>query len=281
MTPRRWALLALALVGAGTALVWQDVSPPSAAPPDAGVDARAKVLVDTAEHCEAIRTSYVTALAPFQRCERDEECVAERREGVLSGLEGCARYHRVDAGLDAVEAIASSWLGHGCAHAFMTCAPRRARCVQHTCVELPPPGVPPTWRRYEHRSMIAPGSGFSMFLPPEYGQVNREGDDGEGGRFTGATHELDYELDEYAPFVEAKTAEGEVSVTKEESLVNGRPAVFQVVRTTKAKVFSGVHFALDLLDARRPTGLSIFASCETVEECADVATIGHSVEIEY
>ena len=55
MTPRRWALLALALVGAGTALVWQDVSPPSAAPPDAGVDARAKVLVDTAEHCEAIR----------------------------------------------------------------------------------------------------------------------------------------------------------------------------------------------------------------------------------
>ena len=34
------------------------------------------------------------------------------------------------------------------------------------------PGAPSTWKRYEHVSVRVPGAGFSMVLPPDYGEVD-------------------------------------------------------------------------------------------------------------
>ena len=129
------------------------------------------------------------------------------------------------------------------------------------------------------RELARAGRGVRRLLPPRL-RRRRSVDGGRrGGRFRGSQHELSYEFDEYAPFAEARPDAGEVSLAREESSVNGRPAVFQTVRTANGTIFSGVHFALTAEDAGKPLALTIFGTCATVEACADVWVIGRTAEI--
>jgi hypothetical protein len=215
---------------------------------------------------------------PFQTCTRDDDCMAERRAGVRSGLDGCARFRRADAKLgDVVEPLEGAWLDRGCAQQFMTCsAPRRAQCKAGTCAELPPDPVPRTWGRVEHVGFTGPR--FSFFVPPELVREDVIGEDSEVGAFQGPRYSLSYDYGDYSPTLVAKTDEGETALHTESATIDGVSANLVAMRTRDGEILSGVHFPEAPSISRAKPGLTLFARCKTEADCVEATTIARSIE---
>jgi hypothetical protein len=235
-------------------------------------------LVDSQANCQAVATRYQASLLPFQTCTRDDECVAERRDGVRSGLDGCARFRRADARLgDAVDPLEHAWLDRGCAQLFMTCpGPRRAQCAAGKCAELPPEPVPRTWRREQHTGFTGPR--FSFFVPPDLVRKDVIGEDSEVGAFEGPSFDLEYEYGDYSPSLIAKPDDEEIQLRNEATTIAGVPARLVALRTRSGDIVSGAYFAeLPSLSREKPA-LVIYARCKTEADCADGVNIARSLE---
>ncbi len=235
-------------------------------------------LVDAQASCETLHARYRAALAPLAACTRDEECMADRRDGVRSGLEGCARFRRVDAKLsEVVDPLESEWLAGGCAKSFLTCAPRHAQCVSNVCVERPPAPLPRTWRRVQHDSWV--GTRFSFFVPPDLVRKEFGGDDGEGGGFVGPRYELVYEYGDYSPSLDAHTDEGETELSREPVLITGVAGNLIVSRTRDGSFRSGIQIPEIPAVGRGKQRLTLWARCKTKSDCADLPLIARSIEL--
>lgn len=235
-------------------------------------------VVDSQSNCETVRSRYRASITPFQVCTRDDECVAERRDGVRSGLDGCARFRRTDAKLgESVDPLEQAWLDRGCAQLFMTCsAPRRAQCAAGACTELPPEPVPRTWRRVEHSGFTGPR--FSFFVPPELVREKVMGEDSEVGAFEGPRYRLELEYGDYSPMLVARADDGETQLHDEPATIDGVAARLVAMRTSSGEILSGAYFAEVPSISREKPKLVIYARCKAEADCSDVGTIARSLE---
>jgi hypothetical protein len=237
-------------------------------------------VVQAQPSCETLRAQYLAALAPLQTCTRDDECVTDRRDGVRSGLEHCARFRRGDALLDAVvDPLERAWLGRGCAHAFMTCKPRRAQCNAGRCAELPPDPVPRTWRRAEHASYMGEAR-FSFFVPPGFTKLKTASTDSEGGAWEGPSNELlYYEYGDYSPNLEPNVADGESTLSRQAVTISGAKANLIVTRIGERRVRSGIQFPEVPAINPGKQRLTMWSECATLADCADIPIIVRSIEL--
>jgi len=112
--------------------------------------------------CMNLVAEYHTALDKARACEKDTDCVAERRGEYMTGLDGCARFAAPSKDLLVADDRAAKWKAGGCAGEFRTCSGTpTAICEQHVCVEKPPAGLPRSWHRLD-----LPGV-YSFFAPAD------------------------------------------------------------------------------------------------------------------
>jgi len=177
---RTWILVGISVVlAAATVFVVQrrasrrgDAAPPPPSQPQVLPAAACKQLVE----------DYHARLARTRACTRDDECVAEPRGHYMTGLDGCARFVVPSKELLAADGVAERWKAGGCADAFRTCLPPRpAICDERLCAELPPDGLPRSWRRQELPGVLtffAPGDVVDIGLDgmiPEDSWITRFG----------------------------------------------------------------------------------------------------------
>jgi hypothetical protein len=221
--------------------------------------------------CDALRASYRAALEPTDSCKTDDECIAERRDGVVSGLDGCMRFRRRDAELSELARFEQAWVRAGCAKTFITCGERRAQCLAGRCAERPPDGLPRSSRRVDANGK------FSFVVPPDVVQKEAQGEDSYVGLFEGPRYTLTFDYGEYGTALDGEDVK---VLRREKTIISGVEAMLIASRNRDGLVYSGVHFA-NIPAVGRGNGLrlTLWATCKKLDDCADVPIIARSIEL--
>lgn len=221
--------------------------------------------------CDDLRTRYRALLTPLASCATDDECLAERRDGLPSGLDGCMRFRRRNAPTTEADGIERTWLARGCAKKYVTCGDRRAQCLDGQCRERPPDGLPRTSRRIDANGK------FSFVAPPDLVQEDVRGEDSYVGQLTGPRYTLRWDYGDYGT-----SLEGDATVIRrEKTTISGVKAELIASKATSSRRFySGVQF-YDIPAAGRggSVRLTLWADCEKLEDCADIPIIARSIEL--
>jgi hypothetical protein len=147
--------------------------------------------------CMSLVAEYHTALDKARACEKDTDCVAERRGEYMTGLDGCARFAAPSKDLLVADDRAAKWKAGGCAGEFRTCTGTPAAiCEQHVCVEKPPLGLPRSWHRLD-----LPGV-YSFFAPADVVDVglgDLEPEDSWVTHFDGKQISIHFDVQRGAP----------------------------------------------------------------------------------
>ena len=178
---RTWVLIVVSAVLAVAVLVLVQLHPWRREDGVPLLPAPQQPQVLPAASCKRLFDDYHAKLDRTRVCTLDEECIAEPRGQYMTGLDGCARQVVPSKDLLVADQIAERWKAGGCAGSFRTCAPPRpAICDERLCVEMPPEGLPRSWRRRELPgvlSFFAPGDVVDIGLDgiPEDSWITRFG----------------------------------------------------------------------------------------------------------
>lgn len=168
--------------------------------------------------CVQLAADYHVALDKARLCTRDEDCVAERRGQLMTGLDGCARFAVPSKDLLVADDRAQRWQGGGCAGDYRLCgAPRPAICEAHLCAEKPPESVPRSWRR-----LALPGV-FTFFAPADVVDIGLGDllpDDSWVTRFGNNRFELSFDVQGFRTVSEAEP-EGGIPQSTDGRIVRG------------------------------------------------------------
>ena len=234
----RWVWAAGLLFCGGLGVGLQRLRAPSA-PPAAPAPPAPSVL--TAEACGALEARYAALAEPLRSCNQDDECVAEPRGGQFFGLDGCVRFRRRDAALDALAPVEAEWMQGACVTSYVpSCLPRLAQCRGGRCVERPAEPIPRDWQRIDVQKI------FSFFAPPDLVDEHAHGDDSLVGVYRGALGELSFDYGAFANPLEGEGMPGgwpeaHAKTRAQSVVISGANARLVTYRGPK-EVHAGVFF---------------------------------------
>jgi hypothetical protein len=269
----RIAFLAIALIAVG-GLAFKMRPRPEPPQPEF------RVLLKAPE-CAALAADYRVSLAPLRKCGSDGDCVAEKRGGMTSGLDGCVRILSRGADPTAANVIANDWITGGCAMSFRSCKqPRAPICEEGKCVEGPPEGVPHSWQRRELLGLL------TFWTPKDMTEDRVLGEDSWVSQFSSDDLEIHFDVQHThepdAALPELRAGETALYMT----LLDVDGIIGQLTRVKRADGKPAVQVLFPYFpaapEAAYTSGVAGFvegwAECKDDAQCAIVERIFKSIE---
>jgi hypothetical protein len=282
---RRASLLALALAAGALALAvvvllarrgFREAARAAAPPPARPVPPEPGV-------CKAFEGRYDEAWGAQNHCERDDDCLAERRGELFTGLDRGARYRPRAADTRGADALAAEWLAAGCAREYALAEPAPvAVCREGRCDQRPPANLPASWRR------VDVGHAFDLYLPPELVEAKVHPEDSYVRVWRSERLGVSLDYGYYSNQLDDPPDPQHKVGAREQTTIGGQPAFLRVTeipprpgRAAQPWTSLGVHFAHVPPSPRsyysEQAGLSVFVSCAGKPPCPEGELILRSI----